>query len=130
MGLKVNLVKMDPYLNVDAGTMAPGEHGEVFVTEDGGETDLDIGNYERFLGIKLAKENNITSGKIWMEVLTTERNGGYLGKTVQVFPHIIENIIQRLEKLASGFDVTVVEVGGTVGDVESDSFLHAINIMK
>ena len=80
--MNVNLVKMDPYLNVDAGTMSPGEHGEVFVTEDGGETDLDIGNYERFLGIKLGKDNNITNGKIWLDVLLKERAGGYLGKTV------------------------------------------------
>ncbi|PID87643.1 CTP synthetase [Candidatus Gracilibacteria bacterium] len=129
-GYKVNMVKMDPYLQIDAGTMSPYEHGEVFVTEDGGETDLDIGNYERFLGIKFYKDNNITTGKVYLDVITRERKGDYLGKTVQIVPHITDNIKERLKYIASFSDITIVEVGGTVGDIESLPFLEAIRQMK
>ncbi len=126
----VNIVKIDPYLQVDAGTMSPYEHGEVFVTEDGGETDLDVGNYERFLGINLSSKNSITTGKIYWNVLAKERKGDYLGKTVQVIPHITDEIKNTLIEVATGFDVTVVEIGGTVGDIESQPFLEAIRQMK
>jgi len=129
-GYSVNLVKIDPYLQIDAGTMSPYEHGEVFVTEDGGETDLDIGNYERFLDINLSSKNSITTGKIYFSVLTKERKGDYLGKTVQVIPHITDEIKTSLKELAEGNDITVVEIGGTVGDIESQPFLEAIRQMK
>jgi CTP synthase len=129
-GFSVNLVKVDPYLQIDAGTMSPYEHGEVFVTEDGGETDLDIGNYERFLDVDLSSKNSITTGKIYFSVLTKERRGDYLGKTVQVIPHITDEIKNSLKELAEGNDVTIVEIGGTVGDIESQPFLEAIRQMK
>ncbi|MDD2871306.1 MAG: CTP synthase (glutamine hydrolyzing) [Candidatus Gracilibacteria bacterium] len=129
-GYKVNMVKMDPYLQIDAGTMSPYEHGEVFVTDDGGETDLDIGNYERFLSKKFYKDNNITTGKVYLEVITKERRGDYLGKTVQIVPHITDNIKERLKHIATYADITIVEVGGTVGDIESLPFLEAIRQMK
>ncbi|MDP2090039.1 MAG: CTP synthase (glutamine hydrolyzing) [Candidatus Gracilibacteria bacterium] len=129
-GYKVNMVKMDPYLQIDAGTMSPYEHGEVFVTDDGGETDLDIGNYERFLGKKFYKDNNITTGKVYLDVITKERRGDYLGKTVQIVPHVTDNIKDRLKYIAGFSDITIVEVGGTVGDIESLPFLEAIRQMK
>ena len=129
-GFRVNLVKIDPYLQIDAGTMSPYEHGEVFVTDDGGETDLDIGNYERFLGMNLTAQNSITTGKIYWNVLTKERQGRFLGKTVQVIPHITDEIKSSLLSLGHDFDFTVVEIGGTVGDIESQPFLEAIRQMK
>ncbi len=129
-GFKVNAVKIDPYLQVDAGTMSPYEHGEVFVTKDGGETDLDIGNYERFIDCELSAENSITTGKIYWSVLNRERHGDYLGKTVQIIPHITDEIKKRLFELSKGFDVTIVEIGGTVGDIEGLPFLEAIRQMK
>ncbi|MGC8563992.1 MAG: CTP synthase [Fervidicoccaceae archaeon] len=131
MGYSVTLIKIDPYLNVDAGTMNPYMHGEVFVTEDGGETDLDLGHYERFLGKNLSKENNITTGKIYGNVIEKERRGEYLGQTVQIIPHITDEIKRQLrdvsEKNAS--DITFIEIGGTVGDIEGLPFLEAARQM-
>ncbi|CAB3287934.1 CTP synthetase [Methanocaldococcus lauensis] len=129
-GFKVNMVKIDPYLQIDAGTMSPYEHGEVFVTEDGGETDLDLGHYERFIDENLTKHNNITTGKIYWSVLTKERRGEYLGKTVQVIPHITNEIKDWIKKLGENYDITIVEIGGTVGDIESLPFLEAIRQFK
>ncbi|HIP84276.1 MAG TPA: CTP synthase (glutamine hydrolyzing) [Methanothermococcus okinawensis] len=126
----VNMVKIDPYLQIDAGTMSPYEHGEVFVTDDGGETDLDIGNYERFIDVSLKADNNITAGKVYKTVLEKERRGEYLGKTVQVIPHITDEIKERIKKLGEGYDITIVEIGGTVGDIESLPFLEAIRQFK
>lgn len=129
-GLTVNMMKCDPYLNVDPGTMSPIEHGEVFVTFDGGETDLDIGHYERFLGQNLTKDSSLTSGRVYSEVLARERKGQYLGKTVQVVPHITNYIKEKILANAKGFDVLFVEVGGTVGDIESLPYLEAIRQMQ
>ncbi|MGB9695085.1 MAG: CTP synthase [Caldisericaceae bacterium] len=129
-GYSVNLVKVDPYLQIDAGTMSPYEHGEVFVTEDGGETDLDIGNYERFLNVNLSSKNSITTGKVYFNVLTKERKGEYLGKTVQVIPHITDEIKTSIKEVAQGNEITIVEIGGTVGDIESQPFLEAIRQMR
>jgi CTP synthase len=114
MGHSVTMVKMDPYLQIDAGTMSPYEHGECFVTDDGGETDLDIGNYARYIGVSLTKDNNITSGKVYQSVINKERRGDYLGQTVQVVPHIVDEIKQHIYRSAEGYEVVVVEVGGTV----------------
>ncbi len=126
-GLKVTMVKMDPYINVDPGTMSPFQHGEVFVTEDGAETDLDLGYYERFLKhSKMTKLNNFTSGRVYQDVLEKERRGDYLGKTVQVIPHITDNIKERVLKAGQGFDVAIVEIGGTVGDIESLPFMESV----
>ncbi|MDI9347205.1 MAG: CTP synthase [Methylacidiphilales bacterium] len=125
-GLKISILKMDPYLNVDPGTMSPFQHGEVFVTSDGAETDLDLGNYERFTGVKMYRENNLTTGQVYSTVIANERRGDYLGATVQVIPHITDEIISRIKKNASSVDVLLVEVGGTVGDIESLPFLEAI----
>ena len=128
-GLKVNVIKLDPYLNVDAGTMNPYQHGEVYVTEDGAETDLDLGHYERFLDITTSRRSNATTGQIYDAVIRREREGQYLGDTVQVIPHITDEIKQRITDLArseKGTDITLVEVGGTVGDIESLPFLEAI----
>ncbi len=125
-GLKVNMMKCDPYLNVDPGTMSPIEHGEVFVTYDGGETDLDIGHYERFLGSNLTKHSSLSSGKIYSKVLTKEREGGYLGKTVQIVPHITNQIQNEILQNVEENDVLFVEIGGTVGDIESLPYLEAI----
>lgn len=125
-GLRVNMLKCDPYLNVDPGTMSPYQHGEVFVTSDGAETDLDLGHYERFADQKMFKENNVTSGQIYETVIRAERRGDYLGKTIQVIPHITNEIKSRLRKLGPGHDVVIVEIGGTVGDIESLPFLEAI----
>ena len=125
-GLKVNLLKFDPYLNVDPGTMSPYQHGEVFVTVDGAETDLDLGHYERFVDKDMHRENNTTSGQVYETVIMAERRGDYLGKTIQVVPHITNEIKSRLKKIAPGYDVVIVEIGGTVGDIEGLPFLEAI----
>ncbi|GAJ05387.1 unnamed protein product, partial [marine sediment metagenome] len=127
-GLKVSMLKFDPYINVDSGTMNPYQHGEVFVTQDGAETDLDLGHYERFVGIDLSRYNNVTAGQIYSAVIKKERRGDYLGKTVQVVPHITEEIQERIEKVAKKDKARVVitEIGGTVGDIESLPFLEAI----
>ncbi len=126
-GYSVTAIKIDPYVNVDAGTMNPYMHGEVFVTDDGGETDLDIGHYERFLGINLSKKNNITTGKVYLEVIQRERRGDYLGQTVQIIPHVTDMIKQLISDVADeqGADIALVEIGGTVGDIESLPFLEA-----
>lgn len=129
-GLKVKCLKMDPYLNVDPGTMSPIQHGEVFVTDDGAETDLDLGNYERFTGENVSSDQNITTGKIYEQVLAKEREGKYLGATVQVIPHITDEIKNHIYKIAKGVDVLITEVGGTVGDIESLPFLEAIRQVK
>lgn len=129
-GFKVTIIKLDPYINVDPGTMSPFQHGEVFVTEDGAETDLDLGHYERFITTKMTKNNNMTSGKVYEEVIHKERRGDYLGATVQVIPHITNEIKLRIEEGAVGSDVAIVEVGGTVGDIESLPFLEAIRQMR
>jgi len=130
--LSVNVVKLDPYINVDPGTMSPYQHGEVFVTNDGAEADLDLGHYERFLHTALSKENNITAGRIYHNVIQKERRGDYLGNTVQVIPHITSEIKDHLYKVAENTkaDIIFVEVGGTVGDIESLPFLEAIRQMK
>lgn len=125
-GLNVTIMKLDPYINVDPGTMSPIQHGEVFVTEDGAETDLDLGHYERFIRSKMSKANNFTSGKIYSEVLRKERRGDYLGATIQVIPHITNEIKARVLEGGKGRDVAIVEVGGTVGDIESLPFLEAL----
>src|SRR5277367_5686045 len=116
-GLKVTMLKMDPYINVDPGTMSPFQHGEVFVTDDGAETDLDLGHYERFVQTRMSRRNNCTAGQIYDTVIQNERRGDYLGATVQVIPHITDEIKRRILDAAEGADVTVVEVGGTVGDI-------------
>jgi CTP synthase len=125
-GLSVNMIKMDPYLNVDTSTMSPSQHGEVFVLDDGTETDLDLGHYSRFAQVDLSKQNSITSGSVYWEVLHRERRGDYLGSTIQTIPHITDEIKSRLEKFESKYDVVIVELGGTVGDVESMPFLESI----
>jgi CTP synthase len=129
-GLNVTILKLDPYLNVDPGTMSPFQHGEVFVTEDGAETDLDLGHYERFLSSKMGKRNNFTSGKVYETILRRERRGDYLGGTVQVIPHVTDEIKRRILAGGEGHDVAIVEVGGTVGDIESQPFLEAIRQLK
>ncbi len=128
--LKVNVLKMDPYINVDPGTMSPFQHGEVFVTADGAETDLDLGNYERYSGAPMTRLNNFTTGSVYAEVIRRERRGDYLGATVQVIPHITDEIKRRIVEVGRGFDVLIVEVGGTVGDIESQPFLEAIRQMR
>jgi CTP synthase len=129
-GFKVNIQKCDPYLNVDPGTMSPFQHGEVFVTEDGAETDLDLGHYERFTHAKLTRDNNWTTGRIYETILTKERRGDYLGKTVQVIPHVTDEIKAIIKKVSTDVDVAIVEIGGTVGDIESLPFLEAIRQMR
>ena len=129
-GLKVTLLKLDPYINVDPGTMSPFQHGEVFVTDDGAETDLDLGHYERFTQLRLTAANNSTTGKIYQTVIEKERSGDYLGKTVQVIPHITNEIKATIKKLSDDLDVVIVEIGGTVGDIESLPFLEAIRQMR
>src|SRR3990167_721002 len=129
-GLKVNLIKLDPYINVDPGTMNPFQHGEVFVTEDGGETDLDLGHYERFVRVRMSKENNFTSGRVYANVIRKERRGDYLGGTVQVIPHITDEIQHCITGAVKGAEVALVEIGGTVGDIESLPFLEAIRQMR
>ena len=125
-GFDVTAVKIDPYLNVDAGTMNPFEHGEVYVLKDGGEVDLDLGNYERFLDIDMTFDHNITTGKVYQDVIENERAGEYLGKTVQIIPHITDDIKRRVREAAEGSDVCIVEVGGTVGDIEGMQYLEAL----
>lgn len=138
MGYTVTMLKIDPYLNIDAGTMNPIEHGEVYVLDDGGEVDLDLGNYERYLLSTLTRENNITTGKIYQKVIESERRGDYLGKTVQVVPHVTNAIQQWVERVAripvdadqTPPDVCVIELGGTVGDIESAPFVHAMSQLQ
>ena len=127
-GLKITIQKFDPYLNVDPGTMSPYQHGEVYVLDDGAETDLDLGHYERFTNVKLTRINNLTSGQVYQTVLNQERRGDYLGKTVQVIPHITDEIKKRIVTLAeqSKADVLITEIGGTTGDIEGLPFLEAI----
>ncbi len=128
--LKITIIKLDPYLNIDSGTMSPYQHGEVYVTVDGREADLDLGHYERFLGEKMTSKNHYTTGTIYSEVLNREREGGYLGGTVQVIPHITDAIKDKIRTSSSGYDISIVEVGGTVGDIESLPFLEAIRQMR
>jgi len=125
-GLKVTLQKLDPYINVDPGTLSPFQHGEVFVTDDGAETDLDLGHYERFTSIRMSQANNYTTGKIYYNVITKERQGDYLGETVQVVPHITDEIKKAVKSVSNDYDVVIVEIGGTIGDIESLPFLEAI----
>ncbi len=129
-GLKVTCQKFDPYLNVDPGTMSPFQHGEVFVTDDGAETDLDLGHYERFTHAHLTQSNNLTSGRIYEQIISRERRGDYLGKTVQVIPHVTNEIKAALKRVAGDVDVVIAEIGGTVGDIESLPFLEAIRQMR
>ncbi|RMG40468.1 MAG: CTP synthase [Candidatus Dadabacteria bacterium] len=129
-GLKVTALKLDPYINVDPGTMSPFQHGEVFVTDDGAETDLDLGHYERFIGMKMSKLNNFTTGQVYETVIANERRGDYLGRTVQVIPHVTDEIKRRIFLGSKGFDICIVEIGGTVGDIESLPFLEAIRQMR
>jgi CTP synthase len=128
-GIKVTMLKLDPYINVDPGTMSPFQHGEVFVTDDGAETDLDLGHYERFISSRMGKRNNFTTGQVYESVIKKERRGEYLGRTVQVIPHITDEIKNNIKRGAEGADVAIVEVGGTVGDIESLPFLEAIRQM-
>src|SRR5436190_7754019 len=121
---------MDPYINVDAGTMSPYQHGEVYVTDDGGETDLDLGHYERFTSARMSHDNNITTGKVYGAVIEKERRGDYLGRTVQVIPHITDEIKASIRRVAKGVDVVIVEIGGTVGDIEGLPFLEAVRQFK
>src|SRR5438477_6182957 len=129
-GLEVSILKLDPYLNVDPGTMNPYQHGEVFVTKDGAETDLDLGHYERFLDQDMTRNNNCTTGQVYDTIIQQERRGEFLGKTVQVIPHVTNEIKRRVRRIAEGFDVVIVEVGGTVGDIESLPFLEAIRQIR
>ena len=130
-GLRIRMVKIDPYINVDAGTMSPYQHGEVYVTDDGAETDLDLGNYARYTGSLLSRANSITTGQVYQDVIRKEREGTYLGRTVQVIPHITDRIKQRIMAVGEhpDVDVTIVEIGGTVGDIESVPFLEAARQM-
>ncbi len=130
-GYKVTAVKIDPYLNVDAGTMNPYEHGEVFVMTDGSEVDLDLGNYERFLSCNLTKEHNITTGKVFKNVIEKERHGDYLGQTVQIIPHVVREIVDGIQNAAkkAKADICMVELGGTVGDIESMPFMEAVRLL-
>jgi len=138
MGLKVTMIKIDPYMNIDAGTMAPTEHGEVFVLSDGGEVDLDLGNYERYLNISLTRDHNITTGKVYLHVIERERAGHYLGQTVQIVPHLSNAIQEWIERVAripvdetqGTPDVCVVELGGTIGDIENAVFVEALNQLR
>src|SRR5579863_1429409 len=129
-GLRVTLQKCDPYLNVDPGTMSPFQHGEVFVTDDGAETDLDLGHYERFTHSKLSRENNWTTGRIYETIIAKERRGDYLGNTVQVIPHVTNEIKGAMKKVSADVDLVIVEIGGTVGDIESLPFIEAIRQMR
>ncbi len=129
-GLRVTMMKLDPYINVDPGTMSPYQHGEVYVLDDGAETDLDLGHYERFVNTRLTRRNAITTGKIYETVIRKERRGDYLGATVQVIPHITDEIKRAVEEATAGYDVALVEIGGTVGDIESLPFLEAIRQLR
>lgn len=124
------MLKIDPYLNVDPGTMSPLEHGEVFVTADGAETDLDIGHYERFIDATLSAKNNFTTGQVYQSVIKREREGGYLGKTIQVIPHVVDEIKNRILNAGEGHDFLIVELGGTVGDIEGLPFMEAIRELR
>src|SRR6187399_1516870 len=130
-GLKVTIQKFDPYINVDPGTLNPYEHGECFVTDDGAETDLDLGHYERFLNTPTSQANNVTTGRIYQTVINKEREGAYLGKTVQVIPHITDEIKRRMLLLGNqGYDIVITEIGGTVGDIESLPFIEAVRQLQ
>ena len=129
-GFSVTLMKFDPYVNVDPGTMSPYQHGEVFVTDDGAETDLDLGHYERFTQSKSSKHHNYTTGKIYEAVINKERRGDYLGKTVQVVPHVTDEIKDAMRRLEDQADVVIIEIGGTIGDIESLPFLEAIRQLR
>ena len=129
-GLNIGLQKLDPYLNVDPGTMNPTQHGEVFVTDDGAETDLDLGHYERFVNHRMSRRSNYTSGQIYEAVIRKERRGDYLGQTVQVIPHVTNEIKECIRGAAGGLDLLIVEIGGTVGDIESLPFLEAIRQLR
>src|SRR5450755_4972366 len=129
-GLDITLCKLDPYINVEPGTMSPFQHGEVYVTDDGAETDLDLGHYERFTNARMTRTNNFTTGRIYEAVISKERRGEYLGATVQVIPHITDEIKARVRDAAEGVDVAIIEIGGTAGDIESLPFLEAIRQMK
>src|SRR6202166_3602542 len=129
-GLRVTHVKLDPYVNVDPGTMSPYQHGEVYVTDDGAETDLDLGHYERFTTTRMTRQNNVTTGRIYEAVISKERRGEYLGATVQVIPHITDEIKARVRDATEGVDVAIIEIGGTAGDIESLPFLEAVRQMK
>src|SRR5580700_7420395 len=129
-GLRVSLQKCDPYLNVDPGTMSPYQHGEVYVTDDGAETDLDLGHYERFTNARMTRQSNFTTGRIYEAVISKERRGEYLGATVQVIPHITDEIKARVRDATEGVDVAIIEIGGTAGDIESLPFLEAIRQLK
>ena len=129
-GFKVSMLKIDPYLNVDPGTMSPLEHGEVFVTADGAETDLDLGNYERFIDTTLTAQNNFTTGQVYQSVIKREREGGYLGKTIQVIPHVVDEIKNRIYAAAEGHEFLIVELGGTVGDIEGLPFMESIRAIR
>src|SRR5690606_31868962 len=129
-GLRVTHMKLDPYLNVDPGTMSPYQHGEVFVTDDGAETDLDLGHYERFTSVRLTRGSNLTTGRIYEAVISKERRGEYLGATVQVIPHITDEIKAGIRLATHGVDIAIIEVGGTVGDIESLPFLEALRQLK
>src|SRR4029078_289288 len=129
-GLKVSLLKFDPYLNVDPGTMSPFQHGEVFVTDDGAETDLDLGHYERYTHAELTRDNTWTTGRIYEQIIAKERRGDYLGKTVQVIPHVTNEIKSAMKKVAQEVGVPIGEIGGTVGDIESLPFMEAIRQMR
>jgi CTP synthase len=129
-GLTITIQKLDPYINVDPGTMSPFQHGEVFVTDDGAETDLDLGHYERFTSAKLTRRNNFTTGQVYDSIITKERRGDYLGGTVQVVPHVTDEIKEKILSLADDVDVAIIEIGGTVGDIESLPFLEAIRQLR
>ena len=129
-GLRVTMMKLDPYINVDPGTMSPFQHGEVYVTDDGAETDLDLGHYERFTDANTSRGSNVTAGAIYHSVIRKERRGDYLGGTVQVIPHITDEIKRCIDAATAGFDVALVEIGGTVGDIESLPFLEAIRQIR
>ncbi|NEL79400.1 MAG: CTP synthase, partial [Xanthomonas perforans] len=129
-GLKVTMMKLDPYINVDPGTMSPFQHGEVYVTDDGAETDLDLGHYERYVRTRLSRKNSVTTGRIYENVIRKERRGDYLGATVQVIPHITDEIRRCIDEATAGFDVALIEIGGTVGDIESLPFLEAIRQVR
>ena len=131
-GFKVSLQKLDPYINLDPGTMSPIQHGEVFVTEDGAETDLDLGHYERFVGIQMSQDSNVTAGRVYSNVINKERKGDYLGKTVQVIPHITNEIKDHVKLLGDTgqYDIVITEIGGTVGDIESLPFIEAVRQLK
>src|ERR1700712_4964990 len=129
-GLRVTHIKLDPYINVDPGTMSPYQHGEVYVTDDGAEGDLDLGHYERFTSARLTRANNFTTGRIYDAVISKERRGEYLGATVQVIPHITDEIKARVREVSAGADLSIVEIGGTVGDIESLPFLEAVRQLR